>query len=345
MFFETSSTSLAPTSILEPCLGNHYHFNKIAINCTGNPMDGRAALVSSGALPESVRKLVSSSLTEATVRAYGADLADYGVWGGTIPATDRMIAAYLADRATILKPATISRRLAALSKAHAALGGQNPVRSELVRATMRGIGRTLGTAQREAKPLLKEDLFDILDASGNRLKDVRDRALLLIGFAGGFRRSELVALNVEDIEHVRQGIVITLRKSKTDQEGKGRKIGVPFGRGRWCPVKSLEEWMSASGIAQGPIFRGVNRHSHLKNERMSGEAVALVLKNRIGRLGHDVSQFSGHSLRAGFATSAAIAGASAHSIRQQTGHKSDAMLTRYIRQADMFVVNAAATVL
>lgn len=345
MFFETSSTSLAPVSNSEAPLSDHYNFNKIAINCTSRSVEGRAALAPSGVLPESVRRLVSSSLSEATVRAYGVDLTDYGAWGGTIPATDRMIAAYLADRATILKPATISRRLAALSKAHAALGGQNPVRSELVKATMRGIRRTLGTAQREAKPLLKEDLFDILDASGNRLKDVRDRALLLIGFAGGFRRSELVALNVEDIEHVRQGIVITLRKSKTDQEGKGRKIGIPFGRGRWCPVNSLEEWLSASSIAQGAIFRGVNRHSQLKNERMSGEAVAIVLKNRIGKLGHDVSQFSGHSLRAGFATSAAIAGASTHSIRQQTGHKSDAMLSRYIRQADIFVVNAAGAVL
>ncbi|TDK37614.1 site-specific integrase [Rhizobium deserti] len=254
------------------------------------------------------------------------------------------MAEYLAVQSKVAKAATISRRLAALSKAHAALGVSNPVRSELVRATMRGIRRTLGIKQREAKPLLKEDLFDILDGTGSRLRDVRDRALLLIGFSGGFRRSELVGLNVEDIEHVRQGIVITLRRSKTDQESRGRKIGVPFGRGRWCPVRALEEWLHVASISSGPIFCSLNRHGHVL-ERMSGEAVSLIVKERIGKTGQDASLFSGHSLRAGFATSAAIAGVSSYSIRQQTGHASDAMLERYIRKADIFRDNAVAAIL
>ncbi|WP_440409447.1 site-specific integrase [Neorhizobium petrolearium] len=327
------------------------HFDLIAphaieseINFTGNGINSSVVNMRNSDLPEEVHQLVSSSLSEATRRAYAADLADFEAWGGTIPATDRMIAKYLADQSKVVKAATISRRLAALSKAHAALGGQNPVRSELVRATMRGVRRTFGVAQREAKPLLKEDLFDILDGTGSRLKDVRDRALLLIGFAGGFRRSELVGLNVEDIENVRQGIVITLRKSKTDQESRGRKIGIPFSRGRWCPVRMLEEWLSVSGISSGPIFRSLNKHGQVR-ERMSGEAVSLVVKERIGKTGQDANLFSGHSLRAGFATSAAIAGASSNSIRQQTGHASDAMLARYIRRADLFKDNAAASVL
>ncbi|HYG36677.1 MAG TPA: site-specific integrase [Clostridia bacterium] len=320
------------------------HTTESEIDFTSNGISPPVATVPYCDLPKDVHRLVSSSLSEATRRAYAADLANFEAWGGTIPATDRMIAKYLADQAKIAKAATISRKLAALSKAHAALGGQNPVRSELVRATMRGIRRTLGTGQREAKPLLREDLFDILDGTGSRLKDVRDRALLLIGFAGAFRRSELVCLNVEDIEHVRQGIVVTLRKSKTDQESRGRKIGIPFGRGRWCPVRSLKEWLAASEISGGPIFRTLNKHGDLLRQ-MSGEAVSLIVKERISYLGYEASLFSGHSLRSGFATSAAMAGATSNAIRRQTGHASEAMLSRYIRQADMFNGNAAAAVL
>jgi integrase len=295
-------------------------------------------------LPKDVYRLVACSLSDATRRAYAADLADFRVWGGTLPATDGMIAHYLAAQAKVAKAATISRRLAALSKAHAALGGQNPVRSELVRATMRGIRRTLGTAPREAKPLLKEDLLEILDGTGSCLKDVRDRALLLIGFAGAFRRSELIGLNVDDVEHVRQGIIITVRKSKTDQESRGRTIGVPFGRGRWCPVKALEEWMSQLPGRAGCIFRRIDKHG-IMGGRMSGEAVSIVVKKHTASIGYDADLFSGHSLRAGFATSAAIAGASSHAIRQQTGHSSDAMLARYIRKADIFQNNAVTAVL
>lgn len=291
-----------------------------------------------------VRRLISSSLSEATRRAYSADLADFLEWGGTIPSTDGVIAEYIADQAKIAKSATISRRLAALSKAHAALGGQNPVRSELVKATMRGIRRTLGVAQREAKPLLKEDLFEVLDGTGSGLKDVRDRALLLVGFAGGFRRSELVGLNFEDVEHVRHGVVVKLHKTKTDQESRGREVGIPFGRGRWCPVRALGEWVSVSGVTQGAIFRSLNKHDQIR-DRMSGEAVSLVVKKRTGEIGKDCSLFSGHSLRAGFVTSAAIAGASSHAIRLQTGHASDAMLSRYIRKADLFRNNAAEALL
>jgi len=210
---------------------------------------------------------------------------------------------------------------------------------------MRGIRRIKGIAQREAQALQRDDLFAVLERMGDRPIDIRDKALLLIGFAAAFRRSELVGLNCDDIEHVRQGIVLHLRRSKTDQVGQGRKIAIPFGRTRWCPIQHLTDWLAHAGIEQGPIFRSVNRHGHISVHGLSGEAVATIVKKRVKGAGFDPAAFSGHSLRAGFATSAAMAGASPFKIRHQTGHASDAMLARYIRDGDMFTDNATATVL
>lgn len=207
---------------------------------------------------------------------------------------------------------------------------------------MRGIRRKLGSAQRQAKPLLREDLFRVLDALGESMKDARDRALLLIGFAGGFRRSEIVALDCGDVERVRQGLIVTLRRSKTDQEGVGRKVGIPFGRTRNCPVLALDGWLAGAGIEAGPVFRPVDRHGRVASERLSGEAVS---KERVVAANIDPTGFSGHSLRAGFATSAVQAGVSTFKIRSQTGHVSDAMLARYVRDGELFVDNAAGAVL
>jgi integrase len=188
---------------------------------------------------DAVRAYVEAGIAPATRRAYKADLDHFRAWGGDIPTTDLQLAAYLAEQATTLKPATLARRLAAISIAHKAQRLPSPVSSPLVRATMRGVRREHGTAQRQASPLLREDLFVVLAAMGNRLKDLRDRALLLIGFAGGLRRSELATINLNDFERVREGIVLTIRRSKTDQDGVGRKIGThsaePFTApsGRW----------------------------------------------------------------------------------------------------------------
>jgi integrase len=296
-------------------------------------------------LPSDVQRLIAASLSEGTKKGYQQDIAHFEAWGGSIPASAETIAAYLADLATSYKTATIVRRVTALSKAHDAMGAANPTKSELVRATMRGIKRTLGTASKEAKPILREDLFQMLDCMGDGTKDMRDKALLLLGFAGAFRRSELVGLDVADIDHVRQGIVVILRRSKTDQNGAGRKIGIPFGRSKWCPVKQLADWLEHAKIATGPLFRGINRHGHVAEERLSGEAVCIIVKQRAEAAGFDPTGYSGHSLRAGLATSAAMAGASTWKIRQQTGHASDAMLNRYIRDGDMFTSNAAGAVL
>ncbi len=177
------------------------------------------------------------------------------------------------------------------------------------------------------------------------IKGLRDKALLLLGFAGAFRRSELVGLTVGDIELVKQGLVVQLRFSKTDQEGRGRKVAIPFGRGIVCPVLALQHWLEVSGITEGAIFRGVNRHGVISDTPLTAQVVALVVKERAFAAGLDPNRYSGHSLRAGLVTSAAKLGVSSWKIRQQTGHKSDAMLARYIRDANIFIDNAAGAVL
>ena len=204
---------------------------QFAVNCTRS---------NDRFLPDAVADLVRDSLADNSRRAYASDLAQFAAWGGTIPATDLVIAAYLSEQADTHAAATLARWLASLAKAHRASGHQDPTRSELVRSVLRGIRRRYGSGPDQAKPLLREDLMLALDAIGSGVKAARDRALLLIGFAGGFRRSELVALDFKDIAHVRQGVVLTLRRSKTDQIAQGRKIGVPYARGRHCPVASLE---------------------------------------------------------------------------------------------------------
>lgn len=332
--------------------------NKIAINCTAIKqvkifsaincnflVDDSQREFSRQEPPSSIDQFVRDSLSENTRRAYHFDLEHFAMWGAQIPSTPERIAHYIADLAETHTAATISRRLAALSKAHRACGLDDPTKAEIVKATLRGIRRKIGTAQQEAKPILREDLFAMLERIDDDPKGRRDKALLLIGFAGAFRRSELVSLSADDIEHVRQGIVVTLRRSKTDQTGAGRKIGIPFGRTRWCPVNHLTEWLEHAGIMEGPIFRPVAKGGRIAEQRLSGEAVNIVVKSRAEAAGIEPERLSGHSLRAGLATSAAMAGAATHKIRAQTGHSSEAMLMRYIRDGDIFESNATASVL
>jgi integrase len=234
---------------------------------------------------------------------------------------------------------------ASLSKAHQLLGLSNPIRSELVRTTLRGIKRKRQRTALQAKPLLRDDLLLVLDAMGSGLKDLRDRAVLLIGFAAALRWSELVGLDVADVEHVRRGVVLHLRHSKTDQDGQGHNLAIPYGRSRWCPVGSLDAWLSASGITESAIFRPVDRHARVHNARLSGEAVSILVQERIAAAGLDPVGYSGHSLRAGLATSAAQAGVPAWRIRVQTRHASEATLAHYIRQGELFRDNAAGALL
>lgn len=292
-----------------------------------------------------VEDLVRKSISPATLKAYRADLAHFQEWGGTIPATDAMVARYLAAYADQQAVSTLTRRLASISQAHARIGEDSPTGSPLVRATMRGIRRSRGVAQRQARPLLRDELFLVLDHLSDDVRGRRDRALLLVGFAGGLRRSELVGFDVADLETVRQGLILTLRRSKTDQEGHGRKIGIPLGKTRHCPVTAVSDWLNAAMIESGPMFRPVDRHDNVSPHRLSGEAVCLIVRKHLTAVGIEATGYSGHSLRAGFVTSAAQAGVANHRIRAQTGHASDTMLSRYIRDSELFAANAAGMVL
>jgi integrase len=257
------------------------------------------------------------------------------------------VALYLAERADTLKPATLTRRLAAISKCHSAAGHESPasLKHAAVSEVLKGIRRTKGTAPACKSPLLVGQLKAALRDSREDLHGIRDRALLLVGFAGAFRRSELVSLDLADIAFTDDGLVVNLRRSKTDQEGEGRKVGIPHGsKPQTCPVRALRAWLEAAGISEGPAFRSVTRHGRIGTAALSGRAVALIVKGAAELAGLDASAFAGHSLRAGLATSAAAAGASERSIMDQTGHKSVQMVRRYIREGSLFRDNAAAHV-
>jgi integrase len=288
---------------------------------------------------------VRNSIAEASQRALRSDLALFVAWGGAVPTTAEAIANYLASHAGTHKPATLARWTASIAKAHRMAGYDSPTNAELVRATMRGIRRTYGSDQRRATPISRANLLAMTADFTERSSDLRDKALLLIGFAGGFRRSELVALNYDDIVLVDEGLVITIRRSKADQLGEGRTIGIPYGRPTLCPVKAYLAWRATAEEKVGPVFRPVDRHGNISPARLSGDAVCLIVRHHAGRIGLEPTAFSGHSLRAGLATSAARAGVPSWKIRNQTGHASDAMLARYIRDGELWVGNAAGAVL
>jgi integrase len=212
----------------------------------------------------------------------------------------------------------------------------------MVRNTFKGIRRMMGAAVSQKAPTLTDDIRAMLEGTDVGLIGIRDRALILLGFAGAFRRSELVSLTVEDCAFGRDGLTITLRKSKTDQTWEGRKIGIPYGSNpETCPVRILQGWLEQAGIIEGMLFRSINRHGVIHAGGLSGSDVARIVKKLALRAGLDPAKYAGHSLRAGHATSAAIAGASERSIMNQTGHRSVQMVRRYIRDGSLFRENSA----
>lgn len=305
---------------------------------TAAPGDTLTQYLTSRQCDESVRQYLGAALADNTLRAYQGDIKHFFDWGGVIPASPEQVATYIAHHATTLACATLSRRLVAIARAHAAQGLTSPTNSELVRTTLQGVRRSRGSAVRQVAPLQKSQIIKMVRGLQG-LRGLRDKALLLIGFGGALRRSELVSLNVEDIRFTGEGTLIRLRRSKTDQEGRGRNIAIPYARGRHCPSRNLQAWLETSGITTGAVFRRVNRYDQLLPQRLSGQAVALIVKQRAANAGLDSRVFSGHSLRAGFVTNAASRGASTSSIRVQTGHKSDATLQRYIRDSKIFSNN------
>jgi integrase len=291
------------------------------------------------------RGYANQAMSPATRRAYAADWQNFTSWcssmGATsLPASPAAVGAFMADMATRgFAVATIARRLAAVATAHRVAGHGLDTRHPGIREVLRGIRRAHGSRQNHVAPAVTATIKAMIAAiQGDGGIAVRDRALLLIGFAGAFRRSELVALTLKDITREAEGVRVLIAQSKTDQGGKGQEIGIAKTDSPLCPVTALESWISLSGIQAGPLFRSINRHGNI-GQSMSDRSVALIVKSRAEAAGLDPSQFSGHSLRAGLATSAAAAGLAEGDIQRQTRHKSVAQLRRYVRHGSLFIGN------
>jgi site-specific recombinase XerD len=253
------------------------------------------------------RDYVAASRAENTTRVYRTGWAQFTAWCDehgvmALPAGPETVALYVADLAKAAKPATIDLRLAAISAAHRAAGYESPTKAETVRLVRGGVRRTLGTAQRQVRPVTVAELRTMVEGLGTDPAGCRDRALLLLGFAGALRRSELVGLDVADVTEGSEGLTVRLRRSKTDQEGAGRTVGIPYGSNlATCPVRAWLAWLALSSITEGPTFRPVDRRGHIGATGLTAQAVALVLKRHAARAGLDPSEVAGHSLRAGLA--------------------------------------------
>jgi len=302
-------------------------------------------------LIEKARSYIHAAKSPATLRAYRTDFEDFTRFCQEhnlphLPATPTTVALYITDRASSLRSATITRRLTSITKAHQAAGFTNSpatTRHFIVGETLKGIRRTISTAQHGKDPLLSDDIRRIVAARREGLIGLRDSALVLVGFAGGFRRSKLALIHICDLKFSADGVVVSVRKSKTDQEGAGRDVGLPFGTIQdTCPVRSLRQWLAASGISDGPVFRSVGRYGHVAQRGLHKDSIGKLLKRAAARAGMNVDPLGGHSLRAGYVTQAAMNGVREFVIMKQTGHKTVATLRRYIRSGEIFRENAAA---
>ncbi len=274
----------------------------------------------------------------ATARAYKSDWGHFAGWCermrlDAIPATPGTVAAYLTAHADILKISTLTRRISSIATAQRLAGYALDTGHPDLRETWRGIRRTRGTAQRRVEALTVPLLRRLIAGSGDRLIDVRDRALLLVGFGAALRRSELCALNSDDVTVSPEGLTLWLARSKSDQEGEGATIVVGRTGRDTCPAAAYMAWVSAAGITGGRAFRSVDRHDRV-GDSLSTRAVAQIIKTRVAAAGLDATAFAGHSIRSGFATAAAMAGVEERDIMRQTRHKSVAVARRYIHEGE-----------
>ena len=282
-------------------------------------------------------KNLKSSKAENTLRAYKADYKDFAqfcIKNGLkpMPSQPKIITLYLTHLSKHCKFSTLKRRLASISVMHKISGHYIDVKHPMITENLMGIKRILGSYQKAKKPILINDLKLIvkaIDKDKNEKNRYKNRALILIGFSGGFRRSELVAIDYEDLDFVSEGVKIFVKRSKTDQSGEGMSKGIPyFSNPEYCPVTSLKKWIEKIGINSGKIFD------------MSDRSVALIIKKYTSLAGLDPTKYAGHSLRSGFATSTAELGAEERSIMAMTGHKTTQMVRRYIQEANLFKNNA-----
>lgn len=293
---------------------------------------------------ESAKAYARAEKASATRRAYASDFAAFSAWcerqeGSPLPlpAEPEIVAAYLASMADGgLKVSTITRRAAAIAFVHKAKGCETvPTTHKIVRSTMQGIRRQVGMAVNAKAPATAKAISAMLRRLPDTLAGKRDRALLLIGFGAALRRSELVALNVADIERQPEGIIVKIRASKTDQEKRGHEVAIPRGS-KLKPVEALDDWLAAAGIREGALFRAVNKGDRLQPDRLEDRAVARIVKKHAAWAKLDPSTFSGHSLRAGFVTSALENKADVLAVMRVTRHTSVQTLQRYDRRARLF---------
>ena len=291
--------------------------------------------------------------SETTWRAYGSDLAHFATWCADaglspLPAEPATVTGYLLACCEELSLATLQRRLAALSIAHRVLGVPSPTETQSVRLTWAGMRRTLGpvSPQRRVDAIVTSVLTTLVAPLGEAVIDHRDRAILVMGFAGALRRSELSALDVEDVTVTEDGLQVAVHATPAAGEDGGRTVVLPYGSRRsTCPVRSWQTWLQASGLRSGPAFPSMTKGgAGLKDRRMPGQSIARMIKRRAEDVGLDPRSFSGHSLRAGFATAAVRAGLPDRSVMVQTGHRSTLALTACVRGAAPVVDNPAAHV-
>ena len=303
------------------------------------------------ALQEETLLNLQSSKATNTVRAYKSDFKDFSLFCAqngfkALPSEPKIVSLYLTYLSTKdIKMSTLKRRLVSIGVIHKLKGHYLDTKHPSIIENVMGIKRRKGSIQKGKKPILINDLkliIDVIDQQQNEdIKKLRDRSIILIGFSGGFRRNEIVALDYEDLNFVSEGLKIDIKRSKTDQFGEGSKKALPyFDNSQYCPVLSIQKWIQISRIKSGPLFRRFTKGSNLSENRLTDQTVALLIKEYLNLAGIDSKNYSGHSLRSGFATTAAEAGAEERTIMAMTGHKSTEMVRRYIKDANLFKNNA-----
>ncbi len=292
-----------------------------------------------------------SSKASNTVRAYKSDFNDFGLFCAkngfkSLPSEPKVLSLYLTYLSTKdIKISTLKRRLVSIGMVHKLKGYYLDTKHPAIIENIMGIKRRKGSIQKGKKPLLINSLKLMIkvinEQKKKKIKKLRDKSIILIGFSGGFRRNEIVKLNYEDLEFVYEGLKIAIRRSKTDQFGEGTIKALPyFDNSEYCPVITLKQWLEVSKINSGPVFRRFSKGSKLLEHRLTDQTVALLIKGYLNLAGIDSKNYSGHSLRSGFATTAAESGAEERSIMAMTGHKTTQMVRRYIYEANLFKNNA-----
>ena len=301
-------------------------------------------------LHEETLNNLKSSKANNTLRAYKSDFKDFGAFCAkhgldSLPTEPKIVSLYLTHLSKNSKISTLKRRLVSISTVHKLKGHYLDTKHPIIIENLMGIKRVKGSIQIGKKPILINHLKSIINVIDqqeiHQIKKARNKSLILVGFGGGFRRTELISIDHEDLEFVPEGVKITIKRSKTDQFGEGMVKGLPyFSNENYCPVINLKKWLELSNIKTGPIFRRFAKGSTLTNYRLTDQSVVLIIKDYLNLAGIENKNYSGHSLRSGFATVAAESGADERSIMAMTGHKTTQMVRRYIREANIFKNNA-----